>query len=139
MVQQVIRAVTTDWGAYVAQHARWFQRNGRWMQLTPEGVIGTVIFTFAIVVFGAVLWLVVARSVLRGRGWARVVVAASAVLGVVTAPSLFATPDGLGVAWGVVGLIASVASAVLLWLPSSRRFFAAAKAERRRFKAERIR
>jgi hypothetical protein len=68
-----------------------------------------------------------------------VVITAFGVLSVATSPWLFASSTGLDVLWTAASLATSIASAALLWLPKARLFFAATKAERRRFMAERIR
>jgi hypothetical protein len=86
-----------------------------------------------VVVFG--FWIIVAVATWRGRNWARILQTVLlplqiglVVFDVLTEPVSYDALDYLLIAM-------SIAAVILLWTPSSRRYFADVSAERRRAKS----
>ena len=137
---QLVRAVTTDWGVYVASRVHTFVHNGRQLEVSAAVVVGTVVFGFVLALVGVAVRLLLARLIVRGYGVARIIFAALAALGVVST-IVDPMPRGVPVIAAVVGGVVALAvglSAVLLFLPTANGFFRAAKEERLHFRRTRL-
>lgn len=138
-----VRIATTDGGTYVSSRVHWFVRNGHRLEVTPGIVVFTLVLGILLPLAGAAIRVLLAVQILRGVGWARLVLSILVAIALLSTAWDMATGRMNVVGWeaalGAAITAGSAAGVVLLWLPVSNRYFAALKADRKHYRETRLR
>jgi len=127
----VVHIIGFDWATYVSQSHLKEDHEGR-PRLTDRYLLFGLVMSWSVPVAVVALWAVVAAWLRRGFEWARIVSSASAAFALIAL--LFGRSDFLSILLAPLDL----APAVLVWLPTSNRYFAAVSLARRRHKARQL-
>ncbi|MEY9854244.1 hypothetical protein ABH923_003922 [Leifsonia sp. EB41] len=110
--------------------------------MTPEIVVFTVVFGIVIVLVGAAIRVLLAVKILRGFGWARLVLSILVAIGLLSTVWDVATGKlnvgGSEALLSDATTVALVAGVALLWLPLANQYFATVKAERNHYRQTRL-
>jgi len=104
-------------------------------EMAPSGTdpdtfaTATVTTSVIITVISVIVWLLLARFVGRGKGWARIVATVLAALGILLS-LLTLGGTAITTVLGIIGLLVYVALIVVLWRKESTAFFKSAGAPR---------
>lgn len=113
-----------DWNADVADAVGPFEHRGVHVEVTSAGAIATAITGLALYSAIILLSTLFAVGLLRGANWARICLTVLFGLGAIA--HVTSPPDPISVVSGLVELVA----VILLWLPTSNRFFRSVKEDR---------
>jgi hypothetical protein len=121
-----------DWNAYVAGAVGPFERDGVQLEVISAGAVAIAVTALALKSAVVLLSVIFAVGVLRGANWARISITVLFGLGVIA--RITSPPDPVSVASALLELVA----VILLWLPTSNRFFRSVKLDRAMHRSRRL-
>jgi hypothetical protein len=122
LVSTIISEFAVDWGGFLSTATAPRARGG---QVSQSGAVALLVTVQIAGYIGIAITVLLAFLLRQGYGVARVLVTIQAVFGII----------GLGVDHSVINILALVVrlvAVVLVWLPASSEYFAAARARRER-------